>query len=304
MPTNEQFLDAYWACLHGGIVPVPVAIGISDEHKHKLLRIARLLGNPLLYTTAKLSDRLAAFASEAGDSTTWSALAARTFLIEQLDDVSRAGAPARVRPEDTAFIQFSSGSTSEPKGVVLTHANILANADGAMQAAGFNESDTSLSWMPLTHDMGLIGMHLFMIYAGVRQYLMPTDLFVRRAVLWMKFAAQKKVTVTCSPNFGYRHFLRALGDKALDDVDLSARSIDLQRRRADLGRTGGGIPRSPGPERPRTLGDVPGLRSRRSVARRDHARPRVGAPVHQRGSPHARRRPGDAGSPRRTRGMS
>ena len=140
VPTNEQFLDAYWACLHGGIVPVPVAIGISDEHKHKLLRIARLLGNPLLYTTAKLSDRLAAFASEAGDSTTWAALAARTFLIEQLDDVSRPGAPARVRPEDTAFIQFSSGSTSEPKGVVLTHANILANADGATQAAGFNET--------------------------------------------------------------------------------------------------------------------------------------------------------------------
>jgi acyl-CoA synthetase (AMP-forming)/AMP-acid ligase II/acyl carrier protein len=59
-----------------------------------------------------------------------------------------------------------------------------------------------------------------MLYAGVRQYLMPTDLFVRRAVLWMKFASDKQVTVTCAPNFGYRHFLRALGDKTLDGVDL------------------------------------------------------------------------------------
>ncbi len=221
VPTNEQFLDAYWACLHGGIIPVPVAIGISDEHKHKLLRIARQLGDPLLYTTRKVRERLTAFAAGIGESTVWSSLERRTFLIDELDDVSREGAPARVRPEDTAFIQFSSGSTSDPKGVVLTHANILANSDGAMLAAAFSETDTSLGWMPLTHDMGLIGFHLFMMYAGVRQYLMPTDLFVRRALLWMQFASDKRVTVTCSPNFGYRHFLRALGEKTLDGVDLS-----------------------------------------------------------------------------------
>jgi acyl-CoA synthetase (AMP-forming)/AMP-acid ligase II/acyl carrier protein len=70
--------------------------------------------------------------------------------------------------------------------------------------------------------MGLIGFHLMVMYAGSRQYLMPTDLFVRRALLWMKFAAAKRVTITCSPNFGYRHFLRALGEKTLDGVDLSA----------------------------------------------------------------------------------
>jgi acyl-CoA synthetase (AMP-forming)/AMP-acid ligase II len=92
---------------------------------------------------------------------------------------------------------------------VLTHANILANGEGSRQAAGFTERDVSLSWMPLTHDMGLIGFHLIMMYCGVRQYLMPTDLFVRRALLWMKFASQKRATITCSPNFGYRHFLRA-----------------------------------------------------------------------------------------------
>ena len=106
--------------------------------------------------------------------------------------------------------------------MVLTHGNILANADGAQQAARFGEPDVSLSWMPLTHDMGLIGFHLMMMYAGCRQYLMPTDLFVRRALLWMKFASEKRVTITCSPNFGYRHFLRALGDKTLEGVDLSS----------------------------------------------------------------------------------
>ena len=220
--SNEQFIDAYWACLYGGIVPVPVAVGISDEHKHKLLRIAKQLGNPLLYTDRKLRERLATFAATQGEPEAWSALKPRTFLVDQLDDISRAGTPARITTDQTAFIQFSSGSTSEPKGVVLTHGNILANAEGARQAAGFDEQDTSLSWMPLTHDMGLIGFHLMMMYAGVRQYLMPTDLFVRRALLWLKFAAEKRVTITCSPNFGYRHFLRALEGKGLDHTDLSS----------------------------------------------------------------------------------
>jgi acyl-CoA synthetase (AMP-forming)/AMP-acid ligase II/acyl carrier protein len=220
--SNEQFIDAYWACVYGGIVPVPVAVGISDEHKYKLLRIARQLGTPFLYTDRKLRDRLAAFAGGLPEPGPWSELASRSFLVDQLDDISREGKPTRVSPDQTAFIQFSSGSTSEPKGVVLTHGNLLANAEGASRAAGFGDHDTSLSWMPLTHDMGLIGFHLMMMYAGVRQYLMPTDLFVRRALLWMKIAAEKRATLTCSPNFGYRHFLRALGDKSLDGVDLSA----------------------------------------------------------------------------------
>jgi acyl-CoA synthetase (AMP-forming)/AMP-acid ligase II/acyl carrier protein len=218
--SNEQFIDAYWACLYGGIVPVPVAVGISDEHKHKLLRIAKQLGSPFLYTDKKLRERLATFAATLGEPQAWTALKPRTFLVDQLDDISREGTQATVTSADTAFIQFSSGSTSEPKGVVLTHANILANAEGSRQGAGFNENDVSLSWMPLTHDMGLIGFHLFMMYAGVQQHLMPTDLFVRRALMWLKWSSEKGVTVTCSPNFGYRHCLRALGDKTLDDVRL------------------------------------------------------------------------------------
>ncbi|HEX7374503.1 MAG TPA: non-ribosomal peptide synthetase [Steroidobacteraceae bacterium] len=220
--SNEQFIDAYWACLYGGIVPVPVAVGISDEHKHKLLRIAKQLGAPFLYTDRKLRERLASFAATIGEPDAWTALESRTFLIDQLDDISREGVPAKLTAGDVAFIQFSSGSTSEPKGVVLTHANILANAEGSRQATGFSPDDVSLSWMPLTHDMGLIGFHLFMMYAGVRQHLMPTDLFVRRALMWLKWCSDKGVTVTCSPNFGYRHCLRALGDKSLDEVRLDS----------------------------------------------------------------------------------
>jgi acyl-CoA synthetase (AMP-forming)/AMP-acid ligase II len=219
---NEQFLDGFWAALAGGIVPVPLAVGIADEHRHKLLRIARRLGDPFLYTDRRQLDRLGAFAAAVGEAETFARLQRRAFVVDELDDISNAGRTVRPSPDDVAFIQFSSGSTSEPKGVVLTHRNIVANARGATLAGDFNERDVSLSWMPLTHDMGLIGMHIFMFANRMENHIMPTELFIRRPLLWTKFAAEKRATVLSSPNFGYRHFLKVLGDRTQDGLDLSS----------------------------------------------------------------------------------
>ncbi|HUI60795.1 MAG TPA: non-ribosomal peptide synthetase [Steroidobacteraceae bacterium] len=222
LANNEQFIDAFWAAILGGIIPVPVALGISDEHRHKLLRIARKLGQPYIYAERRSLDRIGTFAAQAGETKTFDALRSRAFLVDDLDDISRAGKPIKARPDDTAFIQFSSGSTSEPKGVVLSHANIMANCRGTAAAAGLNENDVSLSWMPLTHDMGLIGFHIFMFACRVHAHLMPTELFVRRPLLWMSLASRVRATVLCSPNFGYKHYLKVLGDRPLEGLDLSA----------------------------------------------------------------------------------
>jgi len=219
---NEQFIDVFWAAILGGIVPVPVALGISDEHRHKLLRIARRLGAPFLYTERRSLERIGAFAAEKGEQQIFESLRARTFLVDDLDDISRAGSIQRAAAGDTAFIQFSSGSTSEPKGVVLTHGNILANTYGATEAAGFTQDDVSLSWMPLTHDMGLIGFHLVMFANRVHAHLMPTELFIRRPLLWLTFASRVRATILCSPNFGYKHYLKVLGDRPVDGLDLAA----------------------------------------------------------------------------------
>jgi acyl-CoA synthetase (AMP-forming)/AMP-acid ligase II len=219
---NEQFLDGFWAAICGGIVPVPLAVGISDEHRHKLLRVARKLGNPLLYTDAKSLERLEALAAQVGESALFGQLKARSFLVESITDISKPGKLLRPAPQDLAFIQFSSGSTSEPKGVMLSHANLLANTQGATLVDKFTPDDVSMSWMPLTHDMGLIGFY-FMLFANRAHInLMPTELFVRRPLLWLQLAAKKRATVTCSPNFGYRHFLKVLGDRRLENTDLSS----------------------------------------------------------------------------------
>jgi acyl-CoA synthetase (AMP-forming)/AMP-acid ligase II/acyl carrier protein len=222
LANNEQFLDAYWAAILGGIIPVPVAPGISDEHRAKLLRIARKLGNPFIYSERKILDRVGSFASQAGESAAFNQLRARAFLTDDLDDISKAGKIYKSTPDDVAFIQFSSGSTSEPKGVVLTHGNIIANSQGTTTASRLQTDDRSLSWMPLTHDMGLIGFHIMMFHERLHNYLMPTDLFVRRPLLWLSVASRIGATILCSPNFGYRHYLKVLGDRPVDELDLSA----------------------------------------------------------------------------------
>jgi len=145
----------------------------------------------------------------------------KTILIESLQDHRQQGELHNPQPQDTAFIQFSSGSTSESKGVVLSHENIMINLNAHAIGADYRAEDISLSWMPLTHDLGLLGFHLNMVLVNINQCLMPTDLFSRRPLLWLEKASELKATVLCSPNFGYKHFLKALGNKSMDNVDLS-----------------------------------------------------------------------------------
>jgi acyl-CoA synthetase (AMP-forming)/AMP-acid ligase II/aryl carrier-like protein len=221
LSNNEQFLDAFWAAIAGGIVPVPLAVGISDEHRHKLLRVARKIGRPFLYTDSKNLERVQALAAEVGESELMAELKSRSFLVESISDISRQAKLYKAAPEDLAFIQFSSGSTSEPKGVMLTHGNLAANITGANLVDKYQESDVGFSWMPLTHDMGLIGFYLILFAHRSHINLMPTDLFVRRPLLWLQLASKKRATLTSSPNFGYRHFLKVLGGRRLENVDLS-----------------------------------------------------------------------------------
>ena len=102
LSNNEQFLDAFWAAVCGGIVPVPLAVGISDEHRHKLLRVARKLGKPLLYTDARSIGALQALAEQVGETALFMELKARSFLVESITDISRPGKLHRPSADDLA----------------------------------------------------------------------------------------------------------------------------------------------------------------------------------------------------------
>jgi acyl-CoA synthetase (AMP-forming)/AMP-acid ligase II/acyl carrier protein len=220
---NEQLIDAFWAAILGGIIPVPVAPGITDDHRRKFLRIAHKLGKPFIYADRRSLERVETFTAQTKEQAALQEmLRNRALLVDRLDNLSSTGNVYRAQPDDVALIQFSSGSTSEPKGVVLTHRNIIANALGVTERAGFSEEDVSLSWMPLTHDMGLIGSHIYMFANRLQVNLMSSELFIRRPLLWLTLAMRKRATMLCSPNFGYRHFLKALDGRPVEGLDLSS----------------------------------------------------------------------------------
>jgi acyl-CoA synthetase (AMP-forming)/AMP-acid ligase II len=215
------FVDTFWACALGGVVAVPLAPGNAEEHKAKFFRVLARLPSPTLATERKVFDRLRAYANDNGLAQAVARLEKRTVFLDEIADVSIRGSEHRASPDDAAFLQFSSGSTSEPKGVILTHRNLSTNIAAIAQGVRVREDDSSLSWMPLTHDMGLIGFHLTPLFEGVDQWLMPTSLFVRRPGLWLAKASEHRVTVTCSPNFGYMHYLRSHDPERVAGIDLS-----------------------------------------------------------------------------------
>ena len=219
--SNRSFVIAFWAAILGGIVPVPVAVGISDEHKLKLFRILSQLENVTLFTEMDLLQRLLDFAKESELADITELLETHAVLMSDVEPGAH-GELYSATPDDTAFIQYSSGSTSDPKGVVLTHRNLCVNIRAIVEGADWREDDQALSWMPLTHDMGLIGFHLSVLAAGMNHAVMDTSVFVRRPLLWMSKASELRATQLCSPNFGYKHFLKLFVRKGLPDIDLSS----------------------------------------------------------------------------------
>ncbi|QTH39834.1 amino acid adenylation domain-containing protein [Cohnella sp. LGH] len=216
----RAFVTAFWGCLLGGWIPVPVTAGGSEESRAKLLQVWETLNRPRL-----LADRAGLAEAEetiGADRLNGSLYALELERLQPESGGNRPnGLPYRAAAEELAFLQFSSGSTGEPKGVMLTHGNLLSNMEAIVSRSGTTADDSSLSWMPLTHDMGLIGFHLAPIYAGMEQYLMQPAQFMLDPMLWLSKANEHRITSIASPNFGYKHFLGCFKPKEAEGWDLS-----------------------------------------------------------------------------------
>ncbi|MGM0564482.1 MAG: non-ribosomal peptide synthetase [Pseudomonadota bacterium] len=215
---NLAFIEAFWACLFGGLVPVPVSSGPTSEHLHKVLKVANQFDRPWIYTHRNLGEKLREF--RAGDVDN-SDIGERLLSVEDSKHGDPAAATlAEVSGDDLAFIQFSSGSTSDPKGVVLTHRNLIINCAAIANGGRYRDDDLTLSWMPLTHDMGLIGFHITPMLRGVSQINMRAETFSRQPRLWLDKVSEHRASVLCSPNFGFKHYLKRL-EAEPEHLDLS-----------------------------------------------------------------------------------
>jgi acyl-CoA synthetase (AMP-forming)/AMP-acid ligase II/aryl carrier-like protein len=227
--SNKLLLTAFWACQLGSIIPVPVSVGNKDSHRLKLLHIWNELVNPYIFTRKDYLDKWMLFVKE-------QELSCTAHLPEErfIDVINHAVVipgiatmPAPAKPGDLAFIQYSSGSTGTPKGVMLTHKNLLYNISAVAERMEATGDDNMISWIPLTHDLGMIAFHLTASLTGCNQYIMPTSLFIRRPLLWMELAHKYKATISFSPNFGYQYFLNALSKAEQTDWDLSSLRLIL-----------------------------------------------------------------------------
>ena len=219
LSVNEEFVPAFWGCILAGMVPVPVPAAASfagaGVMEKRLAGVWEFLKKPPLLVSSRESflsqDAAGAFDGIADSLLSFPEVSAHPPLSNFYD----------ADPGEVAFIQFSSGSTGRPKGVCLTHANILANVRAIEAGLAMNGRDITLSWMPLYHDMGLIGFHLVPLHFGIDQFLIPTGDFLRRPLRWLESLARKRATITAAPNFSQTLVLKHLERGKAGARDLS-----------------------------------------------------------------------------------
>lgn len=221
---SRIFIFSFWACILGGMIPVPIVVGANDEQKFKLFKIWGILKRPRLIATADIVGKFKEFAHANGLDNTMNEILQRVFYAgEEIPE--KYGEIHYPKSEDTAFIQFSSGSTGDPKGVIITHKNIMTNISAIMRWSRLTPDDVSLFWMPLTHDMGLIGAHIKDIIIGIDEYCIDTQLFIKDPVLWLEKTNEHRATLLYSPNFGYKHFMEYFKKSEKPSWDLSCVKI-------------------------------------------------------------------------------
>lgn len=223
-PPGTDFLVAFVGCLYAGAIAVPAPL--PGDRGERLQRVSGILRDTL--------GRLVLTDSEhAADTSLWLAVSGRgetVCLATDLDDTAAAAdawqAP-RTGPDDLAFLQYTSGSTSSPRGVMVTHRNLLANQEALQHLLGTTAADRFSSWLPHYHDMGLIAHVLHPLWLGTWSVQLPPVSFIKRPVSWLRSIGQYGLTVGGGPNFGYDLCTRRVTDAQVGELDLSSWRLAL-----------------------------------------------------------------------------
>ncbi len=220
LPTGIDFFVGFFGILYAGAIPVPIYPPMQraqiEDYAVRQAGILRNAGARMLVTVTEglklgaLLQGLVATLSSIESVATLSA-GIREIALPELRDGSA-----------TALIQYTSGSTGDPKGVVLSHANLLANIRGIGRAVEATSADVFVSWLPLYHDMGLIGAWLGCVYFGAPFYVMSPLAFLARPQSWLKAIDRFRGTISAAPNFAFELCLNKIDDADLKGLDLSS----------------------------------------------------------------------------------
>ncbi|HEX4943046.1 MAG TPA: AMP-binding protein, partial [Usitatibacteraceae bacterium] len=219
LPTGPAYFYAYFGVLLAGGVPVPIyPPARPSQIEDHVRRHARILSNAQAVILVTVPEAMPV------------ARLLKTVVHGLRDVIAMPGRPGEsgkssevaVRSEEVAFIQYTSGSTGNPKGVVLTHANLLANIRAIGEAVAINGDDVFVSWLPLYHDMGLIAAWLASLYYGNPLVALSPLAFLARPESWLWAIHRHRGTLTAAPNFAYELCLKRIDDAQLEGLDLGS----------------------------------------------------------------------------------
>ncbi|MDP5213079.1 AMP-binding protein [Pseudoalteromonas tunicata] len=215
LPQGVQFVTAFYGCMAANVIAVPSFPPKSQLQIERLQFAITDLGNPIVITNRDILPKLQEHI--ALDSVRW-------LLIEDLASViAQPLSDFRTHEHSIALLQYSSGTTGKPKGVIITNQNIMENSELIRQSFGHKEDHTRMMlWLPPHHDMGLVGGVMQGVYTGYPTLLMPTDLFLRSQYRWLKAVSDYRATTTGAPNFAYELAVKNIRESRLAELDLSS----------------------------------------------------------------------------------
>ena len=217
-PPGIEFVQGFFGCLCAGMVAVPLAPPAARRAAEGIaLAAADAAATGILSTTAyadRARDSLGL--GEAGRRIEW-------IGIDAVEDgwADQWNTPS-IRPDDLALLQYTSGSTMAPRGVTLTHANVLANSALIRDRFGAGPDTLGVSWLPAHHDMGLIGGIIQPIFAGGGCILMAPTTFLHRPAVWLETISRRRATISGGPNFAYEQCASRIAEPDTEALDLSS----------------------------------------------------------------------------------
>ena len=222
LPSNNVFLITLLACFHRGIIAVPAYPPKAKDLNNRLMSIINDCSPNIILST---SDILYNIKKNFSSDNQLNLI--NHFAVDTAITTPKAAPPVKSLASDIAFLQYTSGSILLPKGVMVSHGNLISNLKMISDSFQLKPSDIHVSWLPLFHDMGLICGLLLGIYARNPVVFMGSSDFVRSPICWLKTISEWKGTVSAAPNFAYDMSCHRINDKDIDSLDLSSWRIAI-----------------------------------------------------------------------------
>lgn len=217
LPDTIEFVTSFLGCMHAGLVPVPMypplRLGQLEHYLDHARHILDRAGASMMITSPPIKSVLGSLVDGQLRSIT---------TVVSLEIGNDVPAPENTTLDDVAFLQFTSGSTARPKGVTLTYGNLAANAQCIAAGLHLGVDDVGCAWLPLYHDMGLIGFVLTPLYSGTPVIFLSPFLFLKQPAEWLRRMTRHRATISFAPNFGYGLCTSRVREKEMASLDLSS----------------------------------------------------------------------------------